>query len=79
MDRLSLLLSECASVGNSLAQERDAARVREAELACALDAERAAASDREASLVNANERLLAQVEDLSSALAKMQGQVSMDR
>lgn len=75
MDRLVHLLSDVQNEANRFSVERDAAREREAELACVLDAERAAARAREGMLVDANARLLAQIEELSVSLANMQKQV----
>ena len=73
--RLASLLSDVQQEASRFTVELEAAREREAELACALEAERSSSRSREAVLVDANARLLAQIEDLSISLAKMQNQV----
>ncbi len=73
--RLASLLSDVQQEASRFTVELDAAREREAELACALEAERSSSRSREAMLVDANARLLAQIEELSTSLAKLQNQV----
>lgn len=56
-------------------QDRDDALRRASTAEAALDEERASSQQREASLVDANARLLAQVEELSLSVARAQAQV----
>ena len=75
MDALKHPFSEITTAFEALSRARDEALHRAAELEVLLDAERSAASSRESSLVDANSRLLAQVEELSVSVTRAQAQV----
>jgi hypothetical protein len=74
-DRLSRALAEIQAVLEEQRHEREEATRQVAELEVSLDAARSQASERERSLMDANSRLLGQVEELSATVARMQAQV----
>ena len=74
-DRLTRALAEIQAVLEEQRHEREEAVRQVAELEVSLDAARSQASERERSLMDANSRLLGQVEELSTTVARMQAQV----
>ena len=76
MDRLSRALSEIQSCLEEQRRERDEAVRHAAELEVTLESARELSGQREANLVDANSRLLVQVEELSATVARMHSQVS---
>jgi hypothetical protein len=74
-DRLSRALQEIQAVLEDQRRERDEVARQVAELEVSLDAARSAAAERERALMDANSRLLGQVEELSATAARMQAQV----
>ena len=74
-DRLTRALAEIQAVLEEQRHEREDAVRQVAELEVSLDAARSQASERERSLIEANSRLLSQVEELSTTVARMQAQV----
>lgn len=74
-DRLTRALAEIQAVLEEQRYEREESARQVAELEVSLDAARSQASERERSLMDANSRLLGQVEELSATVARMQAQV----
>ncbi len=76
MDRLSRALGEIQACLEEQRRERDEAVRHAAELEVTLESARELSGQREANLVDANTRLLGQVEELSATVARMHSQVS---
>jgi hypothetical protein len=74
-ERLANALAEIQAVLEDQRREREEAARQVAELEVTLDAARNAAAERERSLMDANTRLLSQVEELSATVSRMQLQV----
>jgi len=76
MDRLSRALGEIQACLEDQRRERDEAVRHATELEVTLESARELSGQREANLVDANSRLLVQVEELSATVARMHSQVS---
>ena len=74
-ERLARALSEIQACLEEQRRERDDALRQAAEAEVTCESVRTACADREATLVDANTRLLVQVEDLSATVARMHSQV----
>jgi hypothetical protein len=79
METVKQAFAEVTTAFESLQHKRDEALHRCAELEVLLDAERSSSTARESQLVDANSRLLAQVEELSLSVARAQAQVCFFR
>ena len=74
-ERLARALSEIQACLEEQRRERDDALRQAAEAEVTIESVRTASAEREATLVDANTRLLAQVEELSTTVARMHSQV----